>query len=157
MGTVDADALAYVDNGDGTITDSNTGLMWEKLSYDGSIHDWTNTYTFDQAFPAKVATLNSASFAGYSDWRVPNMRELHALVDASQAFPAISLPFRSPCWLGCSNLTCSCLKPASYWSSTTSAAFVMRAWSVEFGADGTLEDGNWKSVALFVRAVRRGS
>src|SRR4030095_1336400 len=31
--------LAYTDNGDGTITDNNTGVMWEKLSDDGSIHD----------------------------------------------------------------------------------------------------------------------
>ena len=32
-------ALAYVDNGDGTVTDVNTGLVWEKLSHDGSVHD----------------------------------------------------------------------------------------------------------------------
>src|SRR5207249_5145188 len=31
--------LSYTDNGDGTITDNNTGLMWEKLSMDGSVHD----------------------------------------------------------------------------------------------------------------------
>ena len=34
--------LAYVDNGDGTITDVNTGLMWEQLSHDGSVHDQYN-------------------------------------------------------------------------------------------------------------------
>jgi cysteine-rich repeat protein len=51
-------ALAYVDNGDGTITDSNTGLMWEKLSADGTIHDWNNLYTWDDAFAVKIATLN---------------------------------------------------------------------------------------------------
>src|SRR5262249_50972170 len=33
---------AYVDNGDGTITDTRTGLMWEKQSDDGSIHDKDN-------------------------------------------------------------------------------------------------------------------
>ena len=38
--------LAYVDNGDGTITDSNTNLMWEKLSNDGFIHDKDNAYTW---------------------------------------------------------------------------------------------------------------
>jgi hypothetical protein len=36
--------LAYTDNGDGTITDDNTGLMWEKLSDDGSINDKDTTY-----------------------------------------------------------------------------------------------------------------
>ena len=35
--------LAYLDNGDGTVTDVNTGLVWEKLSHDGSVHDEHNT------------------------------------------------------------------------------------------------------------------
>jgi hypothetical protein len=37
---------AYTDNGDGTITDNTTGLMWEKKSDDGTIHDKDNTYTW---------------------------------------------------------------------------------------------------------------
>jgi hypothetical protein len=37
--------LSYTDNGDGTITDNNTGLMWAKKSDDGSIHDKDNAYT----------------------------------------------------------------------------------------------------------------
>src|SRR5213076_3053147 len=41
--------LSYTDNGDGTITDDNTGLMWEKQSQDLSIHDVRNTYTWDRA------------------------------------------------------------------------------------------------------------
>src|SRR5262249_8529536 len=61
-------ARAYVDNGDGTITDTKTGLMWEKLSDDGSIHDWDTTYTWADAFTVKVAALNSGMFAGYTDW-----------------------------------------------------------------------------------------
>jgi len=36
--------LAYMDNGDGTISDLNTGLMWEKKSDDGSLHDRNNCY-----------------------------------------------------------------------------------------------------------------
>src|SRR5205814_55397 len=55
--------LSYTDNGDGTITDNNTGLVWEKQSQDGSIHDIANTYTSDQAFSGHVATLNSMGFA----------------------------------------------------------------------------------------------
>ncbi len=51
-GDVQAGAtLSYTDNGDGTITDNNTGLMWEKKSDDGSIHDKDTTYTWDNAFP----------------------------------------------------------------------------------------------------------
>src|SRR5919198_2193305 len=44
------DALAYVDNGDGTITDSNTGLVWEKKSADGTIHEKDMTYIWSNAF-----------------------------------------------------------------------------------------------------------
>src|SRR5204863_391623 len=62
--------LSYTDNGDGTITDNDTGLVWEKLSLDGSVHDRNNTYTWTQAFSGHVATLNSTSFAGHTDWRV---------------------------------------------------------------------------------------
>ena len=42
---------SYTDNGDGTITDNRTGLMWEKKSYDGSIHALTNTYTWGETSP----------------------------------------------------------------------------------------------------------
>ena len=59
--------LAYVDNDDGTITDLNTGLMWEKKSDDGTIHDPDTTYTWDDAFAVHVAGLNTASFAGHTD------------------------------------------------------------------------------------------
>src|SRR5437867_7436106 len=61
--------LAYVDNGDGTITDVNTGLMWEQLSHDGSVHDKDNQYTRTDAY-ADVATLDSARCAGDSGGRM---------------------------------------------------------------------------------------
>jgi len=74
--------LAYVDNGDGTITDADTGLMWEKQSNgDGSIHDVNNTYTWDAVFSVHVGTLNSTGFAGHTDWRVPNVKELTSIVN----------------------------------------------------------------------------
>src|SRR5438477_13218932 len=67
--------LAYVDNGDGTITDVNTGLMWEQLSHDGSVHDQYNQYTRANAF-TRVATLLNARFAGHPDGRLPTDVEL---------------------------------------------------------------------------------
>src|SRR2546422_4574104 len=73
--------LSYTDNGDGTITDNNTGLMWEKLSMDGSVHDVSNTYTWANAFAQHVATLNGTSFAGHNDWRMPNVKELESLMN----------------------------------------------------------------------------
>jgi hypothetical protein len=44
-GTVEAGAaLSYTDNGDGTITDNNTKLMWEKKDQDSGLHNYANTY-----------------------------------------------------------------------------------------------------------------
>jgi hypothetical protein len=62
--------LRYKDNGDGTITDKNTKLTWEKKSDDDSIHDKDNFYIWDEAF-AFVTDLNAANFAGHNDWRSP--------------------------------------------------------------------------------------
>ena len=50
--------LRYKDNGDGTVTDKNTNLTWEKLSADGSIHDRSNSYSWADAFAVHVAGLN---------------------------------------------------------------------------------------------------
>jgi len=60
---------SYQDNGDGTVTDLNTGLMWvqdpgEKMSYDEA-----------------VVGVDSFNLAGYTDWRVPNIKELYSLMD----------------------------------------------------------------------------
>lgn len=59
---------SYTDNGDGTITDKVTGLMWEK--------EMGNKLSFEEAFE-KAKTSN---LGGYSDWRVPTIKELYALI-----------------------------------------------------------------------------
>ncbi|MBF0224980.1 MAG: DUF1566 domain-containing protein [Desulfobacterales bacterium] len=58
----------YTDNGDGTITDNNTGLMWQKDP--GS----KMTYT------AAAAGASSFNLAGYTDWRLPTIKELYSLI-----------------------------------------------------------------------------
>ena len=62
-------ARSYTDNLNGTITDDSTGLVWEKLTSDATIHDVGNFYTWADAF-AKIAALNTANFAGHSDWQI---------------------------------------------------------------------------------------
>ena len=72
-------APQFVDNGDGTITDRDTCLVWEKKDNAGGIHDLNNVYQWSSsgsamdgsAFTVFVAGLNSAAFAGHQDWRLP--------------------------------------------------------------------------------------
>jgi hypothetical protein len=155
-GEVQAGApLAYVDNGDGTVTDANTGLTWEKKSDDGSIHDKDTFYTWDNAFAVHVAGLNSMNFAGHNDWRVPNRRELQSIVDDNTANPAVSPVFNTSCVPGCTVLTCSCTVLDYYWSSTTYFPISNDARVVHF-LDGT-DLGLGKGSLAHVRAVRGGA
>jgi hypothetical protein len=147
--------LSYTDNGDGTITDNNTGLMWEKKSDDGSIHDQHNVYTWDNAVAQHIAALNTAPcFAGHCDWRLPNVKELQSIVNYQSVIPAVSSAFNTACAANCTVLTCSCTFQSFHWSSTTHAFVPTVAWIVDFsfGALGA----NAKGSNFSVRAVREG-
>jgi hypothetical protein len=146
--------LTYVDNGDGTITDLNTGLMWEKKSDDGGIHDKDTTYQWSDAFAVHVVTLNSTLFAGYNDWRLPNEKELVGIVNFEIPFPGptVSPAFNTGCAPACTVLTCSCTEPGTYWSATTYASTPAYAWGVFFGDSDPNVNG--KLFPLLVRAVR---
>ena len=95
-------ALSYQDNGDGTITDLNTGLMWEKKSLlDGSDHDVGLEFPWSSPTLATVwdwvDALNATAFAGYTDWRLPNVKELQSIIDygrANQSNPAVDPAFK---------------------------------------------------------------
>jgi hypothetical protein len=155
-GAVQAGApLAYTDNGDGTITDDNTGLMWEKNSDDGSIHDQDNLYAWGDNF-AKVATLNSTAFAGYADWRLPNMNELQSIVNYGATLPATSPAFHTGCVAGCTVTTCSCTANGPYWTSTTRVIQLEAAWGVGFDSGHPAISVKDEDL-LNVRAVRGGS
>ena len=60
--------LSYTDNGDGTITDNVTGLMWQQ--------DPGEKMTYQQA----AAGADSFTLAGYDDWRLPTIKELYSLI-----------------------------------------------------------------------------
>jgi len=128
--------LAYQDNGDGTVTDVNTGLVWEKQSDDGSIHDRDLLFTWANA-PSHITALNSANFANHNDWRMPNIRELSSIVNYGAANPAVvTTAFHDNCFGGCTPLNCSCTAFFAYWSSTASTHLPNSEFTVNF-TDGT--------------------
>lgn len=75
----------FTDNGDQTITDNLTGLMWEKNAYKGNYDKTTlgvivGTFTWQVALDT-AAYYNSINYLGYSDWRLPNINELKSLLN----------------------------------------------------------------------------
>jgi hypothetical protein len=68
---------SFVDNGNGTVTDPNTGLVWKKTDA------WLDTHKFYtwQAHRDYVSEVNKEKFAGYDNWRIPSKSEAVTLVD----------------------------------------------------------------------------
>ncbi len=64
----------FVANGDGTITDLATGLMWQQAD-DGTARDWKSALEYAE----------NLDLAGHSDWRLPNAKELQSIVDYTRA------------------------------------------------------------------------
>lgn len=160
-------AFAYVDNGDGTITDENTGLMWEKKDDGGGIHDKDNTYSWcvsscpyaddGTIITDFLATLNAGDgFAGYTDWRLPNAKEALSIVDyGAPGSPVVDPLFhQADTCADCSDNSlesCSC-SSINYWTSTTVLAGTSRAISTTY--DVGYSRYAEKTEARAVRAVR---
>jgi hypothetical protein len=122
---------SFVDNGDGTVTDTSNGLMWQQATA-------PDTYTWQQA----LDYCEDLAFAGYSDWRLPNRNELQSLVDYSRYNPAIDTSFFPD------------TQASTYRSSTTNAKYPNHAWLVDFYF-GYVDDPD-KDNNKYVRAVRAG-
>lgn len=148
---------SYFGNPDGTITDNRTGLMWEALSDDGSIHDMDTTYSWTQAL-AKAAQLNAASFAGFTDWRLPNVEELKSIRYYGAPSPTVFGVFNSDCAPSCTVLTCSCTASGSYWSSSSNQVpgFQAQAWTTSFGNFSDFSLPKSVTGVVHARAVRGG-
>jgi len=133
----------YIDNHDGTVTDRDTGLMWQKSSsYEVNGVSGLDFLSWQEAFEY-IAGLNIAGFAGHSDWRLPNRNELQSLVDYSRTTPAININFFP-----------DIIHFDHWWASSTVYGTNEQAWTVRF-YDGDTD--NWrKTYGGHVRAVRAG-
>ena len=115
-------ALRFSGNGNGTISDNLTGLIWPQnanpamdaqiaRSSDGSVL-WPDALGF-------ITSINSTEYLGFSDWRLPNRNELLSLVNYAETTPGVHLNKA-----GASDIQ------EKYWSSGTSAASSSNAWNV---------------------------
>ena len=136
----------YTVNNDGTVSDHQTGLMWAQCGEGqtweaGSCSGTVSTHTWQGA----LTQAEAVTLAGYSNWRLPNIKELKSLVSRKCANPAI-------------NANIFPETPAShFWSGSPTANDSDRAWFVRFpfGGDGSSYD-HLKSYSYAVRVVRDG-
>ena len=174
-GQVQAGApMAFAENGDGTISDLNTGLMWEKKDDSGGVHDKDNTYYWsDLAGTGQLDgtvvndfldVLNDVPgggtncFAGHCDWRLPNFKEVIMLLNTEFYGYAIDPIFNKPATCpGCTDVTlptCSCISPSYIWTSTSyiDPFDLTQAWIIDF-TDGYTDYAS-KFSNYAARAVR---
>jgi hypothetical protein len=147
------------------VRDNVTGLIWEVKrnkdwvqNYDDP-HDADNTYTWYDSNPATnggdagtpgdgtdtedfIAALNAANFGGFSDWRLPTIKEMDFIVNLGRYNPSIDTAYFPN------------TQATGYWSSTAVAFDIVCAWHLDFfeGSSGP----NYKSGPWYVRAVRGG-
>lgn len=151
---------AYHDNGDGTVTDLNTGLMWQKTP-GGEV-------TYGEA----VAGADDFNLAGYGDWRLPSIKELYSLILFSGTDPrpeditTNAVPFIDTNYFDFEYGDISAgerIIDAQYWSGTEYVSTTMNGNATIFGvnfADGRIKgyprDVGWlgQTATHFVRYVR---
>ncbi len=138
----------FTDHGDGTVTHTQTGLMWKRCS-EGQVWDGTTctgsatTFTWQGSLQQAETLNNETGYATFTDWRVPNIKELKSIVEMQCIQPSIN-----------STIFPVTINTGWYWSSSPYAGLGSYAWGVYFyvGNDGTLK----KSLDHYVRLVRVG-
>jgi len=142
-----------VNNGNGTITDTNTSLMWKRdyeMLIPGSPVSWNDCisaakpcdwFLWQDALKRAVDDRTG----GYSDWRVPNIKELRSLTDESRIYPALNLGFfPAP------------LFQASFWSNSPASDVhgnMGLAWSLASNY-GQVDPPTTRTSRAYVRLVR---
>ena len=131
----------FLDNGDGTITDKATGLMWMQNDADQAMN-WEEALVYAEGM----------EFAGYSDWRLPDVKELQGIVDYTRSPATSNSPAMDPMF-SCTSITNEAGQTdySYYWSSTTHASWAQdrsgsAASYVTFGRATGYMNGSWLDV-----------
>ena len=122
--------MSFTDNGDGTVTDNVTGLMWQQEDDDDS-RDWYEAIDYCEAL----------NLAGYTAWRLPDEYELQGIIDYGRYYPAIDTVYFPN------------TNSSSYWSSSTHAWAGGGAWSIA-SKYGDVACSSFKYNPKYVRCMR---
>ena len=121
----------FTNNGNGTVTDNLTGLVWLTNANCFGLQDWQIALNSANALASGACSLNDGSQAG--DWRLPNRKEMQSLIDLENSIPA--LPSGHPFTNAQSDY---------YWSSSSITGSLDYAWIVDIYdgyADYALKSG----------------
>lgn len=135
----------YQVHGDGTVTDMRTGLMWKQCLEGQTGADCSGGSATGMNWVTALNHAGSHSFAGYSDWRLPNIKELESLVEY-RCYPKINMEvFKNA-------------QPKEVWSGSPWAAAVNYAWYVDFSFIGFngVNTFDGRTTLFHVRLVRGG-
>ncbi len=155
----------YTDNGDGTVTDNVTGLMWQQQD-DNQTYNWYEAS--GSTYPAELNpnftdVCGSLTLAGYTDWRLPSKEELIGLIYCGPDSTYTSTPPMQDGW-NCSSYGAvqsptidTTYFPNTevdiYWSSNTAWDLTI-AWHVHFFLGNVDANNPDKSGSGYVRCVR---
>lgn len=139
----------FTDNGDGTLTDKQSGLTWMRCSLGQTWAGSTckgepRTYSWQAAQSAASALNEQGGFAGHTDWRMPHIPELAMIVERQCANPRINLQLFPATFA------------AYFWTATArrGAGMEAEAYVLSFGPEGA---GHQPKTALHLaRLVRSG-
>ncbi len=116
----------FTDNGDGTVTDNLTGLVWLQDANCFGSETWSDALSASNTLAYGYCGLTDGSSAG--DWRLPNLRELQSLIAYQYSYPALSDAAGTGIWS--EGDAFSGVESGYYWSSTTYADGTGYAWVV---------------------------
>ena len=142
----------FKDNGNGTVTDNLTKLIWLKNANAFGLQTWGQALVDANTLSSGSSGLTDHSKAG--DWRLPNVKELQSLIDLAYSKPALSSASGTSQWTSGNAFTG--VESSLYWSSTTLPVNTAYAWYVSlFYGEVNTEYGH-KDNTRYVWPVRAG-